>query len=125
MIPPYFEEPLVTRGTEIDETATISTYTFLRYFEHKRWLIMQDPALGLLEHLHNSHFFVVRTQVLEMRRRVGMGVPLLMRTHFEHCGRSTARVLHEAVRSDDGAIVARARVTGVWLGGDRRMAKIP
>ena len=121
----WFEEPLTTRGTEIDETATVSPFTFLRYFEHKRWKVMHEPALGLIDYLHDSHFFVVRTQVMELRRRVGMGVPLMIRTHFEHCGRSMARVLHEAVRVDDGATVARARVTGVWLGADRRMARIP
>ncbi len=120
-----FEHRLTTRGTEIDATATISPYTVLRYFEHIRWLIMQEPALGLIDLIHDSHFFVVRTQVLELRRRVGMGVELCVRTHFEHCGRSTARVLHEAVRASDGAVVARARVTGVWLGKDRRMARIP
>jgi len=122
---PFFEHPITTRGTEIDGTATISTYTFLRYFEHIRWMLMQEPHLGLVELIHASHFFVVRTQVLEMRRRIGMGVALIVRTHFEHCGRSTARVLHEAVRADDGAVVARARVTGVWLGGDRKMARLP
>lgn len=120
-----FEHRLTTRGTEIDGTATISPYTVLRYFEHIRWMIMQEPALGLIDLIHDSHFFVVRTQVLELRRRVGMGVDLLVRTHFEHCGRSTARVYHEAVRAADGAVVARARVTGVWLGRDRRMARIP
>jgi len=120
-----FVHHLVTRGTEIDHTATVSPFSALRYFEHLRWLMMRDPRLGLQAGLEASHFFVVRSQVLELRRRVGMGVPLTMRTAFEHCGRSTARVLHVATRDSDGAIVARARVTGVWLGSDRRLARLP
>jgi acyl-CoA thioesterase FadM len=124
-VPAAFEELLVTRGTEIDGTATVPPQVFLRYFEHLRWSLMQEPALGLLDLIHDSHFFVVREQRLELRRRVGMGTALRLRTRLDRCGRSTADVVHEAVRQDDGALVARARVTGVWLNGDRRVARIP
>ncbi len=124
-VPPCFVHSLVTRGTEIDATATVTPQAFLRYFEHLRWRIMQEPVLGLLEYIHDSHFFVVREQRLELRRRVGMGTALRMETRLARCGRATADVLHEALRADDGALVARARVTGVWLNGARQMARIP
>jgi len=119
------EEVLVTRGTEIDQTATVGMPTFVRTFEHLRWQAMQDPRLGLVDLIHDGHFFVVRTQVVELRRRIGLGVALRMRTTFESVGRSTATVRHEATRVSDGAIVARARVVGVWLGPTRRMARLP
>ncbi|MFO0750122.1 MAG: hypothetical protein U1F43_31290 [Myxococcota bacterium] len=120
-----FEHHLTTRGTEIDQTATVGLPSFVRYFEHLRWLTMEDPRLGLVDLIHAGHFFVVRTQVVELLRRVGQSVPLRMTTRFESIGRSTAAVLHECTRTTDGALVARARVTGVWLGPTRKMVRLP
>lgn len=120
-----FEERIVTRGTEIDRTATVSMASVLRYFEHTRWCVMQRPLLGLIDHIDQGHFFVVRSQVVELRRRIGQGQPLILTTRFLDVGRSTATVVHEALRERDGAVVARARVTGVWLGPSRRPVRIP
>lgn len=119
------DQVLVTRGTEIDPTATVGMPTFVRYFEHLRWQVMQDPRLGIVEHIHEGHFFVVRTQVVELVRRIGQGVALTMRTWIESVGRSTATVRHEALRASDGALVARARVVGAWLGPTRRLVRLP
>lgn len=120
-----FEERIVTRGTEIDRTATVSMASVLRYFEHTRWCVMQRPLLGLIDLIDQGHFFVVRSQVVELRRRIGQGQPLILTTRFLDVGRSTATVVHEALRERDGAVVARARVTGVWLGPSRRPVRIP
>lgn len=120
-----FEERIVTRGTEIDRTATVSMASVLRYFEHTRWCVMQRPLLGLIDLIDQGHFFVVRSQVVELRRRIGQGQPLILTTRFLDVGRSTATVVHEALRERDGAVVARARVTGVWLAPSRRPARIP
>jgi len=122
---PLRERHLVTRGTEIDATATVPLPIFVRYFEHLRWLDIQDPRLGLVDLLHESHFFVVRMQVVELRRRVGQGVPLRLATRFLQVGRSTATVRHTAHRETDGALVAHARVMGAWLGPSRRLARLP
>lgn len=120
-----FEERIVTRGTEIDRTATVSMASVLRYFEHTRWCVMQRPLLGLIDLIDRGHFFVVRSQVVELRRRIGQGQPLILTTRFLDVGRSTATVVHEALRERDGAVVARARVTGVWLGPSRRPVRLP
>lgn len=120
-----FEERIVTRGTEIDRTATVSMASFLRYFEHTRWCVMQREVLGLCPLIDEGHFFVVRSQVIELRRRIGQGIPLVLTTRFLEVGRSTATVVHEALRERDGALVARAKVTGVWLSPTRRPARIP
>ncbi len=120
-----FEERIVTRGTEIDATATVSTSSFLRYFEHTRWCVMQRESLGLCALIDAGHFFVVRSQIVELRRRIGQGQPLILTTRFLDVGRSTATVVHEALRERDGAVVARAKVVGVWLGPTRRPARIP
>lgn len=119
------EQLLTTRGTEIDQTATVPMPVFVRYFEHLRWLVMRDPRLGLVDLIDEGCFFVVRTQIVELRRRIGQGTPLAMRTYFEAVGRSTGTVRHEAIRISDGAVVARARVVGVWLGPNRRIARLP
>lgn len=125
MIPPWFELPLTTRGTEIDPTATVGMRIFLRYCEHLRWTLMRDEALGLASLVEAGHFFVVRSQTLELRQRVGQGTPLSARTRLESAGRSTSSVLHVLHDATDGSLVARARVLGVWLGPDRQLARLP
>jgi len=121
----WFEAHLVTRGTELDPTGTVGMPVFLRYFEHVRWMLMREEVLGLSDLVHAGHFFVVRSQTIELRRRVGQGVPLHFRTRLAAVGRSTAEVEHLVTRADDGALVAHARVLGVWLGPQRRMVRLP
>ena len=120
-----FEDRLVVRGYETDATGTLPMGIVFRYFEHKRWLMMRDPRLGLVELVHAGHFFVVREQTLEILRHIGQGVALVIRTRFDHAGRSTAGVAHELLRASDGALVARAHVVGVWIGPNRRMVRLP
>lgn len=120
----WFEADLVTRGTELDPTGTVGMPVFLRYFEHVRWLLMREPVLGLTDLVHTGHFFVVRSQTIELRRRVGQGVPLRFRTRLAAVGRSTAEVEHLVTRDDD-TLVAHARVLGVWLGPQRRIVRLP
>jgi len=120
-----FEERLVTRGYETDYTGTVPMPIIFRFFEHKRWLMMRDPRLGLVDLVHAGHFFVVREQTIEVLRHLGQGVHLVIRTRFDKVGRSTAGVYHELLRESDGALVARAHVTGVWIGPSRRMVRIP
>lgn len=123
--PTAFSAEIVTRGTEIDTTATVPMNAYVRYFEHLRWLVMQEPELGLVDLIHEGHFFVVRSQTIALRRRIGQGVGLHLETRFSEVGRSTARVHHTARRISDGALVAEAQVIGVWLGPSRRMARLP
>ncbi len=123
-VPEWFETELVTRGTEIDFTATVGMPVVLRYFELLRWGAMVEPAFGLRTLIDAGHFFVVRSQTIELRERIGQRIPLRMRTRIQSAGRSTATVLHEALMAD-GTLVARARVLGVWLGPDRRIARLP
>lgn len=120
-----FEVRLETRGYEIDTTATVPMAIIFRYCEHARWTMMRDPRLGIADLVHDGHFFVVREQIFEIVRRVGQGVPLVLRTWFQSAGRSTASVVHELLRPADGALVAHASVTGVWIGPSRRMVRLP
>lgn len=124
-IPAWFESELTTRGTEIDTAATVGMPMFLRYFEHLRWRLMAEELLGLRALIDAGHFYVVRSQTIELRQRVGQEVRIRVRTRIESVGRSTTHVLHEARDASDGSLIARARVLGVWLGPDRRLARLP
>lgn len=125
MIPAWYESEIITRGTEIDTAATVGMPVFMRYFEYLRWRLMAEEALGLRELIDVGHFYVVRSQTIELRQRVGQEVRMHVRTRIESVGRSTTHVLHEARDARDGSLIARARVLGVWLGPDRRLARLP
>lgn len=121
----FFERPLRTRGYETDASRAIPLAVFLEYLENLRWECLLDPAFHIVDFIRSGHFFVVRDQRVQIVRRVGMGEDLALRLHFEHIGRSLARVRHDVVRVRDGALVAQARVTGAFLGPTRRPARIP
>ncbi|MFT7580770.1 MAG: acyl-CoA thioester hydrolase, partial [Myxococcota bacterium] len=120
-----FALSVTTRGYETDHTGTIAMPIIFRFFEHKRWMMMRDPRLGIVDLVHDGHFFVVRSQAVELRRHLGQGTALTLSTRFSHVGRSTATVRHEARRTSDGVLVAQADVTGVWIAPSRRMARLP
>lgn len=124
-IPPWYELSLTTRGTELDPSGTVGMRVFLRYCEHLRWQLMARPELGIAELVDAGHFFVVRSQTLELRQRVGQGVRLAARTRLESAGRSTSSVLHELHDASDGSLVARAHVLGAWLGPTRQLVRLP
>lgn len=119
------ERRIRSRGYECDGTRTVSLPVFLSYLESLRWEWIQTDELGLVPLLHTGHFFVVQKQIVEIVRRVGMSVDLVLRGSLEHVGRCQARVHHEVVRASDGALVAHAQVTGCWLGPARRLVRLP
>lgn len=114
-----------TRGYEIDTGRTVPLPVLLSYLEHVRWETMQYPPLGLLPALARGHYFIVRGQVFELARSIGLGHEVELRCAVERVGRSSTWVLHDIVRPSDGALIGRARVHGVWMGPDRRPARIP
>lgn len=124
-----FVRAVSTRGYELDTTRSVSIPIIMNYLEHLRWEVMQEPSLGLKEALDEGHFFVVGQQDVELVRRVGMGVPLDVSLVMRKVGRSRAVVEHAIHRSDrprdDKSLVAHAEVTGMWLGPNRRLARLP
>jgi acyl-CoA thioesterase FadM len=122
---PMIERAIRTRGYECDARRTVSLPNIFSYLEHLRWEWIQQPELGLLSHLHQGCFFVVHEQTAEILRRVPMSTEVVLRGSFEHVGRSRAVVRHSVVRASDDALLVDARVTGCWLGANRRLARIP
>ncbi|MEZ4321030.1 MAG: thioesterase [Myxococcota bacterium] len=118
-----FERTMVVRGYEVDESRTTPLPVVLSFLEQLRWEWIADPAWGLAEGVHTGHFFVVRQQILELVERPRFGDALTITGALERIGRSVVVVRHRL--RVDGRIVGHARVTGVWLGPDRRLARLP
>jgi acyl-CoA thioesterase FadM len=115
------------RGYEVDDSRTTPLPVVLSFLEQLRWEWIVDPAWGLAEGVHTGHFFVVRRQVLEIVERPRFGDRLTITGQVERIGRSLVVVRH-VLTLDDGSGPRRAgtaRVTGVWLGPNRRLARLP
>jgi acyl-CoA thioester hydrolase len=122
---PWFERPLRTRGYECDATRAVPLPVYLEYFEHLRWEGLLEPRFRMVDAIRAGYFFVVHEQRVEVVRRVGLGVDLLLQGWFERPGHVLVRCGHQVVRARDGALVARATVTGAYLGPDRKPARVP
>jgi len=118
-----FSRTQIVRGYEVDASRTTPLPVMLSFLEQLRWEWIADPAWGLAEGIHHGHFFVVRQQILEMVERPRFGDALTITGALEKVGRSLVHVRH--ILSIDGRHVGHARVQGVWLGPDRKLARIP
>ncbi|MCA9571208.1 MAG: acyl-[acyl-carrier-protein] thioesterase [Myxococcales bacterium] len=118
-----FARTNVIRGYEVDASRTTPLPVVFSFLEQLRWEWMTDPAWGLQDGLHDGYFFVVRRQVLELVERPRFGDALHITGTIETVGRSQIVVRHRL--SVDGRPVGHARVTGVWLGPNRRLARLP
>ncbi|MCO4745831.1 MAG: acyl-[acyl-carrier-protein] thioesterase [Proteobacteria bacterium] len=120
-----FSLKLSSRGYECDTSGTVSIAHILSYCEHQRWETMREPELGLVEAVHDGHFFVVLEQHIERLCSFGMSVPLRIEMVLDQVGRSSVWVRHALVRESDNRLLAIAKVRGAWLGPNRRLARIP
>lgn len=119
-----FSVPLRVRGYECSVERTVSLPQVLSYMEHARWVWIMTPGLGLVDGLHSGHFFVVHRQIVSLARGFGIDTPLTVRAALRQVGRVSCEVDQDLVR-EDGALLARARITAVWLGPGGHMARIP
>lgn len=111
------------RGYEVDGSRTMPVPVALSFLEQLRWEWMVDPEWGLDVGVHDGYFFVVRKQVMELVERPRFGELLTVEGRLEKVGRSQVIVQHQLSVGD--RIVGHARVQGVWLGPNRRLARIP
>ncbi|TNE91232.1 MAG: hypothetical protein EP330_06195 [Deltaproteobacteria bacterium] len=123
--PGLFIQRLASRGYECDPSGAVPVARLFSYLEHQRWESMRDPALGLVEAVHEGHFFVVLEQQLERIQSFGMTVPVRLEMSLEQVGRSAVWVRHAIRHDDDDTLLAVARVRGGWIGPNRRLARIP
>lgn len=120
-----FVQRLTSRGYECDPSGSVPIARLFSYCEHQRWETMRNPELGLVEAVHEGHFFVVLEQQMERLESFGMSVPLRLEMTLEQVGRSAAWVRHALVRESDDRLLAIARVRGGWIGPNRRLARVP
>jgi YbgC/YbaW family acyl-CoA thioester hydrolase len=123
---PVSETRIVVRSPEIDSFGHVNHAVFLHYLEHARYEALQAAGFSwstLSE--RDWQIYVVRIEVdyVSQARR---GEELVVRTWADEFRRTTMVLGQEIVRGDDPAVtVARARVTAVWIGPDRRPMRVP
>ena len=114
------------RTSELDSFGHVNHAVYLTYFEHARfqalkeagfdWAVLDDRGWAI---------FVVRIEVdylAEARRED----ELTIHTWADSFRRTSMILGQEMVRDDGtGTVVARARVTAVWIGPNRKPMRVP
>lgn len=124
---PVTETTVTVRSGEIDSFGHVNHAVFLHYFEHARFEALEAAGFRwpLLQE-NDWHIYVVRIEV-DYVAQARRGETLTVRTWAEGFRRTTMILGQEIVRQDPDAltVVARARVTAVWIGPDRRPMRVP
>ena len=114
------------RTSELDSFGHVNHAVFLNYFEHARFEALTDAGFSwsvLGE--RGWAIFVVRIEVdylAEARRED----ELKIRTWAESFRRTRMVLAQTMARVDDPeTVVARARVTAVWIGRGRKPIRVP
>ena len=114
------------RTSELDSFGHVNHAVFLNYFEHARFEALTDAGFSwsvLGE--RGWAIFVVRIEVdylAEARREDELEI----RTWAESFRRTSMVLAQTMARIDDPEIVvARARVTAVWIGRGRKPIRVP
>lgn len=121
------ETSIEVRSGEIDSFGHVNHAVFLHYFEHARFEALEAAGFHwpLLQE-NNWHIYVVRIEVDYLAQAM-RGETLIVRTWAEAFRRTSMVLGQEIVRHDETGptVVARARVTAVWIGPDRRPMRVP
>jgi acyl-CoA thioesterase FadM len=117
-------QPLRTRGTECGPDRWVTLPAVISMMEDLRWEWLREPDLGFLERIHEGHGFFVTEQHVAMCRRFGSGIDATISGVLRRVGRVQASADQALIR-DDGVLLAHCRITGVWMGPDGRLARIP
>ncbi len=123
---PVAETRITVRTTELDSFGHVNHAVYLNYFEHARFEALRDAGFSwdiLAE--RQWAIFVVRIEV-DYLAEGSREDEMLIRTKAESFRRTSMILVQEMVR-DDGSetLVARARVTAVWIGENRKPMRVP
>jgi len=124
--PPVAETVIAVRTPELDSFGHVNHAVFLNYMEHARFLALEEAGFVWSSLDENGwQIFVVRIEV-DYLAEAKRGDELLIRTWADSFRRTTMVLAQEIVRAEDlETVVARARVTAVWIGPDGRPARAP
>ena len=123
---PVVETRITVRMSELDSFGHVNHAVFLTYFEHARYEALQEAGFSwsvLGE--RQWAIYVVRIEVdyLAAAKRED---DLLIFTWADSFGRTSMTLMQQMVRADDrDKIVARARVTAVWIGANNKPMRVP
>lgn len=122
---PVSETEIEVRSYELDSFGHVNHAVFLNYLEHGRFQALRDwgfPYEALVA--RGWGVYVVRIEV-DYLKEARLGQRLRVRTWTQEF-RRTSMVLAQVVRNaGDGTEVARALVTAVFVGQDRRPMRVP
>ncbi|MEN0062388.1 MAG: acyl-CoA thioesterase [Myxococcota bacterium] len=119
-----FSVPVTIRGYECTQGAVVGLPQILSLCEHCRWEWILEPRFGLVEPLHEGHFFVVHRATLGVVRTFGIGTKLVVRAILREVGRVNCIVEQDLLR-EDGVLLARAFINAIWIAPSGRMARVP
>jgi len=120
------ETTIGVRTSELDSFGHVNHAVYLNYFEHARFEALREAGFGWSRLAERGWaIFVVRIEVdyLSESRREDQ---LRIRTWADSFRRTSMVLAQEMLRDDGtGTVVARARVTAVWIGPDRKPMRVP
>jgi YbgC/YbaW family acyl-CoA thioester hydrolase len=124
--PHVFESRFRVRSYELDSFGHMNHAVFLNWFEQARFDTFERagypiPAIQAC----GEGIYVVRLEI-DYLKEARLGDELVVRTRAGEVGRTSMVFDQVAVRADEPeVVVARASVRGVFIGPDRRPARIP
>jgi YbgC/YbaW family acyl-CoA thioester hydrolase len=120
------ETEIEVRSYELDSFGHANHAVFLNWLEHGRFDLLR--AVGMpAESLPGRGLgvYVIRLEI-DYLREARVGERLLVRTRVGEF-RRTSMVLDQQIvlQAQAEVVLARARVTAVWVGADRRPTRVP
>jgi len=120
------ETRIGVRTSELDSFGHVNHAVYLNYFEHARFEALKRAGFPW-ETLDERGWaiFVVRIEV-DYLAETHREDQLLLRTWADSFRRTSMVLAQDMLRDDgSGTIVARALVTAVWIGPDRKPMRVP
>ena len=121
-----FETTVDVRSYELDSFGHVNHAVYLNYFEHARFQALAEGGFPYAElEARGWGVYVVRVEV-DYLKEARMDQRLRVRTWVDGHKRSSLVLAQDLAPLDDvSTTLARARVTAVWVGPDRRPLRHP
>jgi acyl-CoA thioester hydrolase len=120
------ETLIQVRSYELDSFGHANHAVFLNWFEYGRFDALRQGGFPYQSlRARGWGVYVVRIEV-DYLKEARLDDRLRIRTWAESRKRSSLLLAQEMIRDDEpSGLVARARVTAVWVGPDRRPMRVP
>lgn len=127
---PLEDPPFVTRhrvrSYELDIMGHVNNAAYLNWLEQARLEAFESLGYPLEDLIARRWMTTVARIEIDYRREARFGDEIAITTRLDRIGESSLALAHRLVRAGPGAgLVAEARAVLVWLGEDRRPARVP